>query len=69
MSGIVVFCGLPLITPLNSKAHQPGDSETGHVEAFAAQLPPDLANALYLQFRVKDALDLQAKLCIPPCTA
>jgi hypothetical protein len=48
--------------------HEPLDGAAGDLEAFAAQLPPDLAGAVDLVVVVPDPLDLELELGIAPAS-
>jgi hypothetical protein len=59
-------------------AHDPGDAQlaqepldgaAGDTDAFAAQLPPDLAGAVDLVVVVPDPLDLELELTITPVSS
>ena len=49
-------------------AHQPLDRAARHLEAFPAQLPPELARAIDLEIFVPDMLNMLAEQFIPACS-
>ena len=53
-------------TPQTRPPHESLDRSTGHHDAFAAQLPPDLVGAIDLQVDLPDALDLRHQGPITP---
>jgi hypothetical protein len=55
--------------PLQTQiAHQPLDGASGHGEALAVHLPPDLAHAVNAEILGKDAHDLRLQILITPGT-
>jgi hypothetical protein len=48
------------------RTHQPLDRTAGHLDAFSAELPPDLARSVDLEIRLKDSSDLDAQRGIAP---
>ena len=67
LSGTVVRTTLPRRSPCNPKRfHQPLNGATGHLDALAAHLMPDLVGAVDLHAGLPDLLDLRHQEVIRP---
>ena len=53
-------------TPQALTLHEPLDRTTGHHDAFAVQLPPDLVGTIDLQVGLPDAFDLGHQGLVTP---